>query len=79
MIPTRFVRSEPPGADHGGGDEGEEGGGVELDGDESSAARSEPRSDPVGAAGSGSVVTAASVPGGLGQLVLDRPEGRLRP
>src|SRR6476646_2098361 len=79
MIPTRFVPAWPPGADHGDGDGGDEGGGAELDGDEASTARSEPEPDPVGAAGSGSVVTAASVPGGLGQLVLDRPEGRLRP
>src|SRR4051795_9224492 len=40
---------------------------------------SEPAPDPVGTAGSGSFVTLGSVPGGFGQLVLDRPQGRLRP
>jgi len=42
MIPTRFVRAGPPGADHGGGDGGDAGGGAVLDGDVASAARSEP-------------------------------------
>src|SRR4029079_12536954 len=61
--------------DHGGSGEVE----AELDADDASSARSEPGPDPVGAAGSGSVVTVSSVPGGLGELVLDRPEGCLRP
>src|SRR4029453_6003644 len=39
----------------------------------------EPEALPGEAPWSGSAVIGDSVPGGLGQLVLDRPEGRLRP
>src|SRR5262245_22058041 len=86
IIGPRFAEGGPGGGGaqgrYGAGSGARSGGADGVGGDVAGAAAAgscEPEPDPDGAAGSGSVVMSGSVPGGLGQLVLDRPEGRLRP
>src|SRR5262245_37815412 len=79
-MPPRLIGGGAGGGGGPGG--GTTGGGIAGGGTEAGGAAEEseePEPDPVGAAGSGSFVTRGSLPGGLCELVLDRPEGRLRP